>query len=277
MKAAGGGKPVVLALMLLLTVSVVSGAVSSQLSVQPVFAIPPDSGWFAGKCTEIAGGDAKKCCWSDPGDGKSWCQICRAGNTGVVWDCDEKTEQQKIVGGRDIVPPVEEGLAPPPPPGPGQGGPGNVLPEGVFEGPTTPPQQRGLTPEVAPPTAPEGDNDDETQGHICNPFCTPICPQCIPPSRTTDTGTSEEAESPIPPPTGPLGETAPQAAPPTAEDGSEQPPTQPLCPEGQVLDEDTNLCVPVPQEQEEQQQQPQVKEEEPQPEEDQSSDENNDN
>jgi len=40
---------------------------------------------------------------------------------------------------------------------------GNLLPEGVFEGPTTPPQQQKITPEITPlpPTCPPGQVLDE--------------------------------------------------------------------------------------------------------------------
>jgi hypothetical protein len=66
-------------------------------------------------------------------------------------------------------------------------------------------------------------------------------------------------------------QTAPQVAPPTAEDGSEQAPTE-LTPQvdcSENPDDPQCQTARIPE-----QQQPQVEEEEPQPDEDQSSDEN---
>ena len=65
--------------------------------------------------------------------------------------------------GTGVIAPPPSGVAPLPPPGPGKGGPGNVPPEGVFEGPTTPPRQQKTTPEIAPlpPTCPPGQVLDE--------------------------------------------------------------------------------------------------------------------
>lgn len=80
------------------------------------------------------------------------------------------------------------------------------------------------------------------------------------PGITCTYGTGKEAEPPLSPPTGALGEIDPQVAPPTADESTEQPPTEPLCPEGQILDEDTNLCVleepEVPEEQPAEEEQP---------------------
>jgi hypothetical protein len=142
------------------------------------------------------------CCWTDFFSGDTLCQTCDINtDTGDFVDCTEPHVVSSKTDSSTIVPPTS-GIAPPPPtescpeniardaqgnctpltqtpetPVP-KSGLGNLLPEGVFEGPTSP-------------------------------------------------------------------EEVPQGAPPTAEDGSEQPPNQPLCPEGQVLDEDLGFCVPT--------------------------------
>jgi hypothetical protein len=253
--------------------------------VQPVFAEPPDPCFGNNDCpgNQCRGGVAEgfmECCWDAPSGDRLICQFCAVTEDGELL-CDNP----KVIKGTIAPPP--SGVAPPPPTescpeNTARDVNGNCTP--LTQTPETPVPKggsRGLLPDstvIAPP--PSGVALPPPPGPFCPPFCTPVCPKCVPPIRTTDTGTSEEAESPIPPPTGPLGETAPQAAPLTAEDGSGQPPNQPLCPEGQVLDEETDVCVPiecpegqvldedtnlcfrVSQEQEEQQQQSEVTEEE---------------
>jgi hypothetical protein len=198
----------------------ISGAICSQLSVHPAFGVEPDPCFdlpcLNRKCENNEGGSAT-CCWQESPGGDVVCQTCHVNtDTGEFENCSDVGSIGKP--GAGVLAPPPSGVAPPPPtescpentardaqgnctpltqtpetPVP-KSGLGNLLPEGVFEGPASP-------------------------------------------------------------------EEVPQGAPPTAEDGSEQPPNQPLCPEGQVLDEDTNLCFRVSQEQEEQQQQSEVTEE----------------
>lgn len=123
-------------------------------------------------------------------------------------------------------------VAPPPPPGPK--GPLGSIPEGggVLPGleqtPPSPPTPN-ITGEIAPPP---------------------------PPGPRVPLGAAPE----VAPPTAPGAEEQ-QTQPPTAEDGSQQPPTEPLCPEGQVLDEQSGLCVlEEPQPAEQPEEQPQAEE-----------------
>lgn len=107
-----------------------------------------------------------------------------------------------------------------------------------------------------------------------------IAPQVAPP--TTDEG----AQTPAPPATPQVGEIAPQVTSPIADDEkTDQTPPEPLppCPEGQELDEETGICVPVesptaeqPQEAaEEPEEQRSDEEQQPEPEEDQPSEDSN--
>lgn len=170
----------------------ISGAICAQLSVLPVFAEPPDP-CFGDGCEGTSCNSSEHdlttdtlCCWTGP-NGDPICQLCSSDNdTGATLYCDPPRTKGRA-DSSTIAPPPSS-VAPPPPPGPGSGGPGNVLPEGIFEGPTTPPQQQKITPEIEP--------------------------------------------------------------------------LPPMCPPGQELDEDTNLCFRAPQEQLEQQQQSEVTEEE---------------
>ena len=126
MEAARGGKLVILALMLFLTVSVVSGVVCSQLSVQlsvqPVFAEPPDpcfgDGCEGTDCSDIFSGTSVHCCWTGP-NGNIICQVCWINPEGGFGYCDPpRTKDSSTIA------PPPSGVAPPPPPGPGKGGPG---------------------------------------------------------------------------------------------------------------------------------------------------------
>jgi hypothetical protein len=108
----------------------------------------------------------------------------------------------EVTGPTNCGPRYQESSSPMPPP-PGKGGPGNVLPEGVLEGPETAPSPEGpteLTPQVdcaLNPNDPQGetatipqgeiDNDNETQSRIntsptgyCVPHRTPTCIPCEP-------------------------------------------------------------------------------------------------
>jgi hypothetical protein len=241
------------------------------------------------------------CCWTDTNTNESYCQWCEVNtDTGEFENCSSP----KLRPDSSIIAPPPSGIAPPPPtescpentardaegnctpltqtpeqpptnqtPSP-KGGPRNLLPEGVFEGPGTTPQQGETTPEVAPPTGPEGDN--QTQSRIntsptgyCVPIRSPTCIPCDPglpgstctpgsdwppaSTGTPDTGTPEEAKPLVPPTT---EETAPQVAPPPSTAVEE-----PVCPEGQELDEETGLCVleeaPVTEQQEQPEEQEQ--------------------
>ena len=105
-------------------------------------------------------------------------------------------------------------------------GPGNVLPEGVFEGPTTPPRQQKITPEIAPlpPTCPPGQELDEDT-NLC--FRVPQEQE----EQQQQSGVTEE-EQPVP---------VCQEGLEFNEDLGFCVPTE--CPEGQVLDDDSGLCV----------------------------------
>ena len=168
---------------------------------------------------------------------------------------DEKVLQQPAT-----TPEADEG-GPTPPPCPDKP---PIPPDCTLKPPLLQPGE--VTPEVAPPTAPEA--DEGTQSRIptsptgsCVPFirtsCIPCDPglpgaNCVPesewpPVQTTDTGSPEGGKSPILPPTGKLEETTPQVAPSTVPEAEEEKGTQPgideLCPKGQVLDDKTGLCV----------------------------------
>jgi hypothetical protein len=244
----------------------ISGAIYSQLSVLPVFAASP-AYCFENQCpgrfcsNNTAAGTAS-CCWEIPLTPHIIkCQTCHVNtDTGEFENCTDVSSKGKPSAG--IIAPPPSGVAPPPPPGPGQGGPGNVLPEGVFEGPTTPPRQQKMTPEIAPlpPTCPPGQVLDEN---------TNLCFR-VPQEQEEQQQQSEvtEEEQPVP----------------VCQEGLEFNenlglcvPTE--CPEGQELNEQTGLCVleeqpAADQEPEEQQQTEEVQQ---QPDEGQLSEDNSDN
>ena len=273
--------------------ALVSGAICSQLFTQPVQAAAPHPcfenpfpwGCQGRTCENSPESQTASCCWQDNASGGQYvCQVCSVDDNGDFVDCSEPQPQSS--GGMPnagIIAPPPLGVAPPPPTETcpenaardAQGnctpvtqtpeapvtksGLGNLLPEGIFGGPTTTPQQGEMNPEVAPLTGPE--DESKTQERIntsptgyCVPFRTPTCIPCDPglpgntcipesewpPVREEDTGTGTPEGKPkslIPPIT---TEEAPQAGPP------------PTCLAGQELDKGTNLCVPVSQEQEEQ-------------------------
>jgi len=219
--------------MVLLTVIIglVTGLISSPISVKPIFAEPPDPGFGGGDCYSAWGGDWLTCCWTetDPNDPEGIeihkCQDC------II------EEPQPICGhpypgfykdpkGPGIIAPPPPGVAPPPPPGPGQGGPGNVLPGGPSEGLKTAPQTGGpqvdctqnpKDPSCNTAIIPQGEIDNQKQGRLIGPsptgYCVPIkTPTCIPcdpglpgntcmpgsqwpPVRTADTDTSTSKET----------------------------------------------------------------------------------
>jgi hypothetical protein len=207
----------------------ISGAICSQLSVLPVFAEPPDPCYGDG-CEGTSCGDTVdfgltqdvQCCWTGP-NGDPICQNCSSStDTGEILYCDPP----RTKADSSTIAPPPSGFAPPPPPGPGQGGPGNVLPEGVFEGPTTPPQQQKKTPEIAPlpPTCPPGQALDED---------TNLCFR-VPQEQEEQQQQSEvtEEEQPVP----------------VCQEGLEFNENLGFCvpedcPEGQVLDEESGICV----------------------------------
>jgi hypothetical protein len=205
----------------------VSGAICSQLSVLPVFAEPPDpcfgDGCEGTDCADIFSGTAVQCCWTGP-NGDPICQVCWINPEGGFGYCDPPRTNGRADSSTIAPPP--SGVAPPPPPGPGQGGPGNVLPEGVFEGLTTPPPQQKMTPEITPlpPTCPPGQVLDED---------TNLCFR-VPQEQEEQQQQSEVTEEKQPVPVCQeglefnenLGFCVPED-----------------CPEGQVLDEESGICV----------------------------------
>ena len=107
--------------MVLLTVIIglVTGLISSPISVKPIFAEPPDPGFGGGDCYSAWGGDWLTCCWTetDPNDPEGIeihkCQDC------II------EEPQPICGhpypgfykdpkGPGIIAPPPSGKAPPP-------------------------------------------------------------------------------------------------------------------------------------------------------------------
>jgi hypothetical protein len=273
------------------------------------------------------------------------CQTCDVNtDTGEFENCSDPiiVSTDKGRAGPGVIAPPPSGVAPPPPtescpentardvngnctpltqtpegPVP-KGGLGNLLPEGVFEGPTTPPQQGEMTPEVAPPTGPEGDN--QTQSRIntsptggCIPSIKTTCVPCDPGLPGGDCILEDDWETTIgtpaargavacgPPPMPACPHSPPPPPPPTnhvvkgppAGGEAEQPTVteeaqpatveeeQPVpvcqeglefnedlgfcvpenCPEGQVLDEGSGICVL--EQPEVAQEQPEVTQEEP--------------
>jgi hypothetical protein len=212
----------------------ISGAICSQLSVLPVFAARKDP-CFDGSCpgrtcyNNTAEGTAT-CCWTDLTDGETVCQRCGINtDTGEFENCDDVhcVTCSKDLPGSDIIAPPPSGVAPPPPPGPGQGGPGNVLPEGVFEGPgTTPPPQQKMIPEMTPlpPTCPPGQVLDED---------TNLC------FRVSQEQEEQQQQSEV---------TEEEQPVPVCQEGLEFNENLGFCvsedcPEGQVLDEESGICV----------------------------------
>jgi hypothetical protein len=306
MNCSSANRPVVFAVISVFAVVLIYGlsytfSISdayARILENPVCSGPDEEGWDM--CCKVL---------DEETDDYTDCDVCRETSPGN-FDCDvpdDWWESRGLVPGTIPSDIMTQGENPPTPLGP-RSGPRNLLPEGVFEGPTTspegptklPPQvdctqtpndplcETAVAPETAPTeltpqvdcaqnpedplcetaTIPESENESQTKGRIigespsptgyCAPIRTPTCIPCDPglpgstcvpesdwpPTRTTDTGTPEEAAPLVPPITGPLGETAPQVAPSTAEDGTGQPPTEPLCPEGQVHDEESGICVP---------------------------------
>jgi hypothetical protein len=225
-----------LVLVITLLAFLVSGVVCSQLSVLPVFAEPPDpcfgDGCEGTDCSDIFSGASVQCCWTGP-NGDIICQVCDKNPEGGFGYCDPP----RTKADSNTIAPPPSGVAPPPPPGPGQGGPGNVLPEGVFEGLTTPPRQQKMTPEIAPlpPTCPPGQVLDED---------TNLC------FRVSQEQEEQQQQSEV---------TEEEQPVPVCQEGLEFNedlgfcvPTE--CPEGQELDKGSGLCVL---------EQPEVAEEEP--------------
>jgi hypothetical protein len=219
-----------LVFLITLLLFLICGATTNQLSVSPVWALPPHP-CFIGDCDGRVCHNFPKygeatCCWDDPHGGEEkLCQTCEVNtDTGEFENCTSPESEGKP--GTGIIAPPPSGVAPPPPPGPGQGGQGNVLPEGVFEGPTTPPRQQKMTPEIAPlpPTCPPGQVLDEN---------TNLCFR-VPQEQEEQQQQSEvtEEEQPVP----------------VCQEGLEF--NEDLgfcvpedCPEGQVLDEESGICV----------------------------------
>lgn len=272
----------------------VSGAICSQLFVQPVFAAAPLHPCFTGAtdydcvCENNPYNAEATCCYTDRITGQTGCQRCDVNtDTGEFENC------RNLSKGRpdsSTIAPPPSGVAPPPstetcpkntardskgnctpvtqtPKAPvPKSGPGNLLPDGGLE--------------TAP--APEGENDNETQSRIntsptggCIPTIKTECVPCDPglpggdcileDDWETTIGTTAAKKphacckypNPPPPPTNHVvkGPQGGEAEQPPATEEAPQVAPPPTCLAGQELDEDTNLCVPVPQEQEEQQQQ----------------------
>jgi hypothetical protein len=217
----------------------ISGAICSQLSVPLVYADTPNNCFtvpdlIGCSCKQSKSGYSETCCWIG-NDGLTKCQTCdRDIDTGDHSNCT----------------PSPEGVAPPPPtescpeniardaqgnctpltqtpegPVP-KGGLGNLLPEGVFEGLTTPPQQQKITPEIAPlpPTCPPGQVLDEDTN-----LCFRVSQEQEEQQQQSEV---TEEEQPIP----------------VCQEGLEFNENLGFCvpedcPEGQVLDEESGICV----------------------------------
>jgi hypothetical protein len=266
----------------------ISGAICSQLFVQSVYAAFPaycfENDCSGRTCYNNTERGTASCCWETAGT--TMCQTCDVNtDTGEFENCSDPIIVSTDKGPGVIAPPPS-GVAPPPPtescpentardvngnctpltqtpegPVP-KGGLGNLLPEGVFEGPTTPPQQQKMTPEIAPLpiTCPPGQELDED---------TNLCFR-VPQEQEEQQQQSEVTEE--------------EQSAPGCQEGQEFNedlgfcvPTE--CPEGQELNEQTGLCVleeqpAADQEPEEQQQTEEVQQ---QPDEGQLSEDNSDN
>lgn len=267
MRAASTSKRLTIAIISFLVVAFVYGSyirsdVSAAVSRGPITCT--SSGWSPSGPQSILGVPGRTCCQTetdDEGIEIKWCTDCATSRpTGS--QCGNRYQA------------LDSSTSPTPPP-PGPKVPlENVLPGGeVFQElttPSSPPQLGETSPGIAPPTAPEAD-EEETQPRIigespsptgyCAPIRTPTCIPCDPglpgstcvpesdwPPASTTGEETPEAEPTIPPTTGPLGETAPQIAPPLSDEAAQLPTLEEeaparTCPEGQVLDEETGLCV----------------------------------
>ena len=201
------------------------------------------------KCVNNPGVGEATCCWTDIQDGETVCQACQVNtDTGEFENCTDVLSKGKPSAGIIAPPPV--GVAPPPPtescpentardaqgnctpltqtpetPVP-KSGLGNLLPEGVFEGPTTSPPQQKITPEIAPlpPTCPPGQVLDED---------TNLC------FRVSQEQEEQQQQSEV---------TEEEQPVPVCQEGLEFNENLGFCvpedcPEGQVLDEESGICV----------------------------------
>ena len=188
------------------------------------------------------------CCWQESPGGDFVCQLCYVSDEGEFEDCTDP--KSPGTSGTGVIAPPPSGVTPPPPtescpentardvngnctpltqtpegPVP-KGGLGNLLPEGVFEGPTTAPPQPKMTPEMTPlpPTCPPGQVLDED---------TNLC------FRVSQEQEEQQQQSEV---------TEEEQPVPVCQEGLEFNENLGFCvpedcPEGQVLDEESGICV----------------------------------
>jgi hypothetical protein len=251
-----------------------------------VYAKPPESGWSSSKdCTDVSkpgGSTAIRCCWRErvPGQilGVTYCQTCTAVRSDpTVWDCKPKEKQAlPPTAGENIVPGETGVLEQPPTSSPFN--PTAPLQGGVLE------QQ-----EQTPPTSAPGTSPGVLQQLEEGDFAPGFAPGFLRQQEEQAPAGQGATELPAPLPTeGTQPDTVEEEQPavPVCQEGLEFNenlgfcvPTE--CPEGQVLDEETGVCVLEEPEategEEEPEQQTQPEEQDPQQEpseEEESSEEN---
>ena len=227
----GSGNPVIFVVISVLVVALVY----SPSTISYVFAVPPDPQFGQrGKCNNDVERLQVDCCWTEsygplfPSVTFTVCQTCNIDtNTGGFVDCTEVQrtsgggtfEAQQIPPSNTTIPPAGGGVfeAQPLPPS------NTTIPQGggVFEAQPLPPS--------GPAIPPGGGGTFETQqaplapGDTANPKI----------AGGFNTLPTDEGATGAPP------STAEETQPPTLTEE----PTPPVCLEGQVLDEESNLCV----------------------------------
>jgi hypothetical protein len=268
---------------LIVVISVLVAALIYSPSAFFAFAAPPDSRYFTSQGCDSQGPTTKDggrritCCWREkvPGQilGKEYCQTCTQ-KDGKVYDCTSKEpqafEQPPTSSPFDPTAPLQGGVLEQPatsspfdPTAPPQGG--------VSE------QQEQQTPPTPAPGTTPGVLQQLEDGNFVPGFAPGFLRQQDeqPPA---DQGASELAPPPTTQETQPAAVEEEQSL-PVCQEGLEFSeglgfcvPTN--CPEGQVLDEETGVCVP---EEPEQQSQPEEQDQQQQPPSEEESSEENSN
>lgn len=146
----------------------ISGALCSQLLVQPVFALLPDpcfgkhsAGCPGMRCTNDPANLSAYCCWTDIHDGQQVCQGCNVNtDTGEFENCTDVFPTSKGTLGTGVIAPPPSGIAPPPQTG--------TCPENTVldaQGNCSPltqgPQETAPSPEEIAPTIDCAQNPDD--------------------------------------------------------------------------------------------------------------------
>ena len=286
-------KSLVLAFILFLTVAVVFSSFSKSYVVFAATKGPVE-------CKTMPDSRFQECCQTtteDDGIEITWCTICDNPTVGPATNCGPRYPQtdevappppttttcpdpNQALGATGNCAPLTQAPEAPSP----KSVPGNLLPEGIFGGPGASPEQGEMTPEVAPPTGPEG--DDQTQSRIntsptggCIPSIKTQCVPCDPGLPGGDCILEDDWETTIgttaargavacgPPPMPACGPHSPPPPPPPTNHvvkgpqggEAEQPPATeeaqpataeeeqpvPICQEGLEFNEDLGFCVPT--------------------------------